>query len=63
MTRKEKFEAVYKRYEQEAAEAKEHAMRAKADHRKSDYDFWKQAFDIAREREMHFFNEMISCKD
>lgn len=63
MTRKEKFEAVYKRYEQEAAEAKEHALKAKAEHRKSDFDFWVQQFEYAREREMHFFNEMMNCKD
>ena len=61
MTRKEKFEQVWKAYKLEASEALEHARVAKEGHRKSDYDFWMQQYEFARERADHFQREFIEA--
>ena len=63
MTRKERFYETYKRYEEEANEAKRHAQVAKEEHRKSDYEFWKQIFEDARRQGVYFFNEYMNCND
>lgn len=57
--RKAKFEAAMDRYSAEAEEAKRHAEKAKAEHRKSDYWFWMDAYQFAKDRAEHFSIEYL----
>lgn len=61
MTRKDKFEAVWKKYEKEAEEAKFHAKKAKEDNRKSDYEFWCVLYDEAAKQSKYFFNRYLNA--
>lgn len=61
MTRKEKFEAAWKKYEAEAEEARGHAIKAKEEYRSSDFDMWMQQYEIAKEKALHFFQEYLNA--
>lgn len=61
MTRKEKFEAAWKKYEAEVEEAREHAIKAKEEYRSSDFDMWMQQYEITKEKALHFFQEYLNA--
>ena len=57
--RKAKFEAAMNKSLAEAEEARRHAEKAKAEHRKSDYWFWMDAFNIAKDEAEYFSIEYL----
>lgn len=59
--RKNRFEAAWKKAEAEAKDAKWRAEKAKNDFRKSDYGFWMDAYNEAKERAERLFNSYINA--
>lgn len=57
--RKARFHEAYLNAAMEASDAEWRAKKAKADNRKSDYDFWMIQFEWASERADHFFDEYM----